>query len=64
MDRWTEMELFVHVAESGSLSRAAELMDMSNASASRQLAALEERLGVRLVERNTRRLYLTDTGQE
>ncbi len=64
MDRWTEMELFVHVAESGSLSRAAELMNMSNASASRQLAALEERLGVRLVERNTRRLYLTDTGQE
>ena len=64
MDRWTEIELFVQVAETGSLSRAAELLNLSNASASRHLAALEERLGVRLVERNTRRLYLTDTGQE
>ncbi|WP_439587777.1 LysR family transcriptional regulator [Hydrogenophaga sp.] len=64
MDRWTEIELFVQVAETGSLSKAAESLDLSNASASRHLAALEERLGVRLVERNTRRLYLTDTGQE
>ncbi len=64
MDRWTEIQLFVQVAETGSLSRAAEMLDLSNASASRHLAALEERLGVRLVERNTRRLYLTDTGQE
>lgn len=64
MDRWTEIELFVQVAETGSLSRAAELLNLSNASASRHLAALEARLGVRLVERNTRRLYLTDTGQE
>lgn len=64
MDRWTEIELFVQVAETGSLSRAAELLNLSNASASRHLAALETRLGVRLVERNTRRLYLTETGQE
>ncbi len=64
MDRWTEIELFVQVAESGSLSRAAEALDLSNAAASRHLSALEGRLGARLVERNTRRLYLTDTGQE
>ena len=64
MDRWTEIELFVQVAETGSLSRAAETLDLSNAAASRHLSALEERLGARLVERNTRRLYLTDTGQE
>jgi DNA-binding transcriptional LysR family regulator len=64
MDRWTEIELFVQVAETGSMSRAAEALNLSNASASRHLAALEERLGVRLVERNTRRLYLTETGQE
>ncbi len=64
MDRWTEMELFVQVAETGSLSRAAEALDLSNAAASRHLAALEARLGARLVERNTRRLYLTDTGRE
>ena len=64
MDRWTEIELFVQVAETGSLSRAAEVLAFSNAAASRHLAALEQRLGARLVERNTRRLYLTDTGQE
>ena len=64
MDRWTEIELFVQVAETGSLSRAAEALDLSNAAASRHLSALEERLGARLVERNTRRLYLTETGQE
>ena len=39
-------------------------MDFSNAAASRHLSALEQRLGARLVERNTRRLYLTETGQE
>ena len=64
MDRWTEIELFVQVAETGSMSRAAEALNLSNASASRHLAALEDRLGVRLVERNTRRLYLTEPGQE
>jgi DNA-binding transcriptional LysR family regulator len=64
LDRWTEIELFVQVAETGSLSRAAEALDLSNAAASRHLSALEERLGARLVERNTRRLYLTDTGTE
>ncbi|MES2282152.1 MAG: LysR family transcriptional regulator [Pseudomonadota bacterium] len=64
MDRWTEIELFVQVAEAGSLSRAAEALGLSNAAASRHLASLEARLGARLVERNTRRLYLTDTGQE
>jgi DNA-binding transcriptional LysR family regulator len=64
MDRWTELELFVQVAETGSLSRAAQTLELSNAAASRYLSAMEARLGARLVERNTRRLYLTDTGQE
>ena len=64
MDRFTEIELFVQVAETGSLSRAAEALGLSNAAASRHLSSLEDRLGARLVERNTRRLYLTDTGQE
>jgi len=64
MDRWTEVELYVQVAELGSLSRAAEAVGVSNATASRLLAGLEERLSARLVQRNTRRLYLTDIGQE
>jgi DNA-binding transcriptional LysR family regulator len=62
VDRWTEIELFVQVAELGSLSRAAEALGLSNAAASRHLAALEERLSARLVQRNTRRLFLTDVG--
>ena len=63
MDRWTEIELFVQVAELGSLTRAAESLGLSNATASRHLAALEARLAARLVQRNTRRLFLTDVGE-
>jgi DNA-binding transcriptional LysR family regulator len=63
MDRWTEIELFVQVAELGSLSRAADALSLSNAAASRHLAALEQRLSARLVQRNTRRLFLTEVGE-
>ena len=63
MDRWTEIELFVQVAELGSLTRAAASLGLSNAAASRHLAALEERLAARLVQRNTRRLFLTEVGE-
>jgi len=58
VDRYTEIELFVQTAELGTLSKAAEKLDISNAAASRHLAALESRLRVRLVDRNTRRLAL------
>jgi DNA-binding transcriptional LysR family regulator len=63
MDRWTEIELFVQVADMGSLTRAAESLGLSNAAASRHLAALEERLSARLVQRNTRRMFLTEVGE-
>ncbi|WID99868.1 LysR family transcriptional regulator (plasmid) [Bosea vestrisii] len=64
MDRLTQLEVFVKTAELNSLSKAAETLAMSNAAASRHLAALEERLAARLIERNTRRLWLTEAGQE
>lgn len=64
MDRLTELELFIKVAETGSVGRAAAAVGLSNPAASRHLAALENRLKTRLVERNTRRLYLTSEGQE
>ncbi|MDT4845959.1 HTH-type transcriptional regulator DmlR [compost metagenome] len=54
----------MHTAELGTLSKAAEKLEISNAAASRHLAALESRLKVRLVERNTRRLSLTNAGHE
>ncbi|MFG1287836.1 LysR family transcriptional regulator [Xanthobacter versatilis] len=64
MDRLTQLEIFVKTAELGSLSRAAEVLGMSNAAASRHLSALEDRLSARLIERNTRRLWLTEAGQD
>ena len=64
MDRFNELSLFIQVAERGSLSKAAEALGLSNPAASRSLASLENRVKVRLVERNTRRLYLTREGQE
>ncbi|MFD1560342.1 LysR family transcriptional regulator [Paraburkholderia silviterrae] len=64
MDKWTQIEFFIQVAELGSLSKAAERLGMSSAAASRCLNALEDRLCARLVERTTRRLWLTDAGHE
>ena len=63
MDRWTEYEFFVKVAELGSVTKAADALDLSSAAASRHLAALENRLGVRLIERSTRRLFVTEVGK-
>ena len=63
MDRWAEYEFFIRVVEMGSLGKAAEAMKLSSASATRHLAALEVRLGARLVERSTRRLSVTEIGQ-
>ena len=64
MDRFRELEFFVQVVSCGSLSKAAETLGLSNAAASRLLSSLETRLSTRLVERNTRRLYLTGEGRD
>ncbi len=63
MDRWTEIEVFVQIAESGSISRAAEALGISVSAASRYLMTLEERLNIRLVHRTTRQLSLTGEGE-
>ncbi len=62
MDRFAQFELLVGIADAGNIGRAAEALGMSNAAASRCLAALEERLGAQLVRRTTRSLHLTDEG--
>lgn len=62
MNQLREIELFVSVAEHGSISKAAEHLDISISAASRYLIALEGRLGVQLVKRTTRRLHLTEAG--
>jgi LysR family transcriptional regulator, regulator for bpeEF and oprC len=62
MDRLTSMEVFHWVVELGSFSRAADRLDLSKASVTAHIAALESRLGVKLLNRTTRRLSLTDDG--
>jgi DNA-binding transcriptional LysR family regulator len=62
MDRFKELESFVAAATRGSLSAAARAEGVSVAVISRRLDALEERLGVRLLVRTTRRLSLTYEG--
>jgi DNA-binding transcriptional LysR family regulator len=56
------MELFAAVVEAGSFARAARLLHLSPAAVTRAIAALEERLGVRLLNRTTRSLGLTEPG--
>lgn len=58
-----DAELFVAVVDAASLSAAARRLGLSQPSVSRRLAALEERLGVRLLDRDTRRLRLTTAGR-
>lgn len=57
-----DYELFARVVDAGSLSAAARALGISPAMVSKRLARLEERLGVRLVHRTTRRLALTEAG--
>ncbi|MBY6265198.1 LysR family transcriptional regulator [Azospirillum sp. 412522] len=63
MDRLTELEVFTKIAEENNLSRAADALGISVSGVSRHLASLENRLGVRLVQRTTRQLFLTPEGE-
>ena len=62
MDRLDELALFLAIADAGSLAGAGRRLGRSPPAVTRILADLERRLGVRLVERTTRRLALTDAG--
>lgn len=63
LDRVTGLQVFSRVAALGSLSAAARALGMSQTMATRHMAALEDRLGVKLVHRTTRRITLTDAGR-
>jgi DNA-binding transcriptional LysR family regulator len=62
-DRLQQLALFVRTAESGSFSKAAREFGLSQPSASRSIAALERRLGVKLLVRTTRQVSATDAGE-
>ena len=64
MDRFQEMQVFLAVAEEQGFAAAARRLSMSPPSVTRAVAALEERLGVRLIQRSTRRFAVTEIGQE
>ena len=63
MDRFDNLRTFVTVAETGSFTAAAERLDIAKSAVSRRISDLEERLGAQLITRTTRRLNLTQTGQ-
>ncbi len=63
MDGLDLLKAFREVAERGSFSRAATVLGTSKATVSKYVAQLEERFGVRLLNRSTRAVSLTDAGQ-
>jgi DNA-binding transcriptional LysR family regulator len=63
MDRFTAMQTFARVVEDGSFAKAADRLGISTSACSRYVAELEAHLDVRLLNRTTRRLSLTESGQ-
>lgn len=63
MNKLQQMQVFVAVVEAGSFIRAADALGASKAGVSRHVGELESRLGVRLLNRTTRRLSLTEEGR-
>src|SRR5678815_2025324 len=63
MDRLDEIRAFAAVAEARSFTQGARKLDVSGAQVSKLVARLENRLGARLLNRTTRDVSLTDTGQ-
>jgi len=63
LDRVTGMQVFARVGALGSLSAAARALGMSQTMATKHIAAIERRLGVKLLHRTTRRLALTEAGR-
>jgi DNA-binding transcriptional LysR family regulator len=62
MDKFLEMRVYTQVVEAGSFIGATQRLSMSKAAVSRYVSELEARLGVRLLNRTTRRLSLTEDG--
>lgn len=63
MSKFEEMDTFVKVVEAGTMTLAAERLNIAKSAVSRRLSELEERLQAQLFIRTTRKLTLTDTGR-
>lgn len=62
MERMEDLEAFVAIVDEGSLTRASRVLGRSLHSVSRSLMTLERNMGVELVRRTTRQLYISDVG--
>lgn len=63
-DKLVAMKVFRRVAELGSFTKAADDLDVTSATVSKHIAYLEQDLDVRLINRTTRRMHLTDAGEQ
>lgn len=63
MDRFEDLRAFVQVVESGNLTRAAQALQVATSAVSRRIKDLEERLGTQLLQRTTRQMRLTASGE-
>jgi len=63
MDKLDTLTLFTRIVETGSFTRAAEMLDMPRPTATHAIKELEQRLGVRLLDRTTRQVRPTHDGQ-
>lgn len=61
---WNDMRHFIALAEAGTLSGAARRMEVEHATVARRVAALEQTLGIALVNREARRWHLTEAGRD
>ena len=63
MDRYTALQVFRCVAELNSFAEAGRRLGLSSAAVSKNIAELESHLGIRLINRTTRRMALTEEGR-
>ena len=63
MNHFEEIKAFTQIVEAGSITAAAERLSLAKSAVSRRLSELEERLGVELFHRTTRKMTLTESGQ-
>lgn len=63
MDRFSALKAFTRVVEAGSFTRAADSLNMPNATLSKTIQQLEAHLGVSLLQRTTRRITVTPEGR-
>ena len=62
MSRLQDLEVFVQVVNSGNFAKAAAVLDINPSAISRRIGQIEDRLGVRLFDRTTRSISLTEVG--